>query len=291
LLAHGHECVGNLLLGDFARERWLTLPSPVPVERHEFPGLAEGAALNGDPGSSAGGEQPKFVAYVDTPVGARHAIVKFAGPENEVQQRWADLLVAEHLALETLRDSEHSAASTWVVDEGGYRFLVSERFDRDGERGRRALISLTAMDAEFVGLGGGPWPEVARRLREERRIVDDVEIQLLWAFGMMIGNTDMHFGNLSFISEHGQPYQVAPAYDVLPMAFAPRRDGTLPLEIPRVRLLPCVPTDIWRRAHWLAREYVVRLRSDERLGAGFSECIGVLDDHLADAEELLGRLS
>lgn len=31
----------------------------------------------------------------------------------------------------------------------------------------------------------------------------------LWAFGMLIGNTDMHHGNLSFISSHGRPYQLA----------------------------------------------------------------------------------
>ncbi len=34
---------------------------------------------------------------------------------------------------------------------------------------------------------------------------------------MLIGNTDMHYGNLSFISSHGRPYHLAPAYDILPM--------------------------------------------------------------------------
>ncbi|MCP1065445.1 hypothetical protein M5G07_07530 [Serratia symbiotica] len=27
----------------------------------------------------------------------------------------------------------------------------------------------------------------------------------------------MHYGNLSFISSHGRPYHLAPAYDILPM--------------------------------------------------------------------------
>ncbi len=47
-----------------------------------------------------------------------------------------------------------------------------------------------------------------------------------WAFGMLIGNTDMHHGNLSFIiSLHGRPYALAPAYDILPMGFAPKVGG------------------------------------------------------------------
>ncbi len=37
----------------------------------------------------------------------------------------------------------------------------------------------------------------------------------------MIGN------NLSLISEHGRPYSIAPAYDMTPMAFAPRSGGGL----------------------------------------------------------------
>jgi hypothetical protein len=51
---------------------------------------------------------------------------------------------------------------------------------------------------------------------------------LLWAFGTLIGNSDMHSGNLSFVSEHGRPYDIAPAYDMTPMTFAPRSGGGLP---------------------------------------------------------------
>lgn len=41
------------------------------------------------PGSSAGGEQPKFTAYAMTPSGARHVIVKFSElDENPITERW-----------------------------------------------------------------------------------------------------------------------------------------------------------------------------------------------------------
>ncbi|WP_233573392.1 hypothetical protein [Acidovorax sp. 94] len=44
---------------------------------------------------------------------------------------------------------------TWM--HGAQRFLEVQRFDRRGARGRRALHSFAALDAEFVGSGGN-WP-------------------------------------------------------------------------------------------------------------------------------------
>ena len=44
-------------------------------------------------------------------------------------------------------------------------------------------------------------------------------------FGTLIGNSDMHSGNLSFVAERGRPYNLAPAYDMTPMALAPRTGG------------------------------------------------------------------
>jgi serine/threonine protein kinase HipA of HipAB toxin-antitoxin module len=71
---------------------------------------------------------------------------------------------------------------------------------------------------------------------------------LLWAFGTLTGNTDMHSGNLSFTSLHGRPYQLAPAYDMLPMAFAPRGGGALADTLPRPICAPkCPPTSGDRR--------------------------------------------
>jgi hypothetical protein len=79
-------------------------------------------------------------------------LVKFTAPDdNPVSARWRDLLLTEHLALETLRAAEIPAAVSRVVDEGPQRFLELQRFDRLGLRGRRALVSLASLDGEFVG--------------------------------------------------------------------------------------------------------------------------------------------
>ena len=63
-------------------------------------------------GSSAGGEQPKFCAFVD----GKHRLVKFTEPvTNANSERWADLLLAEHLALTTLADAGIAATHSEIV--------------------------------------------------------------------------------------------------------------------------------------------------------------------------------
>ncbi|MGB0127153.1 MAG: type II toxin-antitoxin system HipA family toxin YjjJ, partial [Rhodocyclaceae bacterium] len=208
LLAHGHDQVGNLLLGDAARNRFLAAPVPEPIEEEqkpeEYARLAQVAARGEIPGSSAGGEQPKFTAWAMTPEGPRQMIVKFSEAEaSPVSERWHDLLLAEHLALETLREAGVPAGRSHVVDHGGQRFLEVERFDRIGSLGRRGLFSLAALDAEFVGAGSVDWPTIARRLAMGAHINTEAAAgaEFLWAFGVLIGNTDMHNGNLSFVAE------------------------------------------------------------------------------------------
>ena len=75
LLVHGHDVVGNLLLGDIARDRFLAAPAPEPItetqKAGEYARLALSAARGEAPGSSAGGEQPKFITYAVTPDGRR----------------------------------------------------------------------------------------------------------------------------------------------------------------------------------------------------------------------------
>lgn len=297
LLAHGHEAVGNLLLGDSARQRFLDTPitDPVADERKvdDYARLAREAAHGEIPGSSAGGEQPKFTVRAMTPNGARHLIVKFSErEEGPVAERWRDLLLAEHHALETLRDAGVPAARTYVFDGAGQRFLEVERFDRIGELGRCALMSLAALDAEFVGTGTGGWPLIAQRLAAEGQIRPDAAngADCLWAFGTLIGNTDMHAGNLSFISEHGRPYKIAPAYDMTPMAFAPRSGGGLPDTLPAASIHASVGNDTWRQAEELARRFLARFGAETRFSHRFAPCVAALERHIETASAAIGRL-
>ncbi|MBA4743512.1 MAG: type II toxin-antitoxin system HipA family toxin YjjJ [Azoarcus sp.] len=288
LLAHGHDVVGNLLLGDLAREHFLGSSSPAPTDPAQYPALADAAERGDQPGSSAGGEQPKFVAFAD-----RHVLVKFvAAEDNPVTRRWRDLLAAEHLAAQVLREADIPAVRTRLLDLGQRRFLEVERFDRAGPTGRRALHSLTAIEAEFVGDASAPWPALTRQLASKGIITPEAATRtaLLYAFGTLIGNTDMHNGNLSFIAEHAPPYPLAPAYDMLPMGFAPRSGGALPDDLPPARLHPDVPPESWRQALTLAEEFIRRMSTDERLSAQWSPCTRALKRHIADAKTRIERL-
>lgn len=296
LLAHGYDAVGNLLLGEVARERFLSAALPEPIKMAEkaanYAKLATEVARGEAPGSSAGGEQPKFTAYAETPDGPRHVIVKFSEAEGgPVSERWRDLLLAEHLALTTLREAGVPAATTRVVDFAGQRFLEVERFDRVGPLGRRALFSLGALDAEFVGLGSG-WARIAGRLASERQIAAEAAAgaALLWAFGGLIGNTDMHPGNLSFLADHGRPYTLAPAYDMTPMAFRPRSGGGLPDDLATLAIDANVDNATWRRAEALAREFLARIETAMGFSERFAPCIAALRRHIETAGGKIARL-
>lgn len=297
LLVHGHDVVGNLLLGDIARDRFLTAPvaDSIPEEQkpNEYARLALEAARGEIAGSSAGGEQPKFTAYAMMPDGPRHVIVKFSEQEEgPVSERWGDLLLAEHLALDTLREAGIPAAKTQILDHGGQRFLEVERFDRIGNLGRRALFSLAALDAEFVGAGMGGWPIIARQLVTGGLIHPEAAdgANLLWAFGTLIGNSDMHSGNLSFIAEHGRPYNIAPAYDMTPMTFAPRSGGGIPDIISEATIHASVSNETWRRAEALARALLARVMAATGFSRRFGPCIAAMDQHIATASSKIGRL-
>lgn len=297
LLTHGHDVVGNLLLGDVARSRFLEASHCSPIAADQKPEvyarLAREAARGEIPGSSAGGEQPKFTAYAMTPEGARHVLVKFSeAEEGPVSERWRDLLLAEHLALETLRAAGIPSSTTRVIDSGAQRFLEVDRFDRIGALGRRALFSLTALDAAFVGAASEPWPVIATRLAEGRHIRKEAAstTALLWAFGILIGNSDMHGGNLSFVTEDGRPYDIAPAYDMSPMALAPRSGGGTPDTLAPANIHACVSNQIWRDADELARTFIDRLNAEKRFSKRFETARFALTAHVEEAGIRIGRL-
>lgn len=284
LLAHGHDAVGNLLIGEQARNHFVEMPLPVAVDRATaYPSLAQAVSAGDVPGSSAGGEQPKFCTYTER----GHVIVKFTAPDdNPVSERWRDLLLAEHLALRVL------GVETAVFDFGGQRFLEIPRFDRTGPLGRKGLFSLRALEAEFVGRARETWPVLVNELAKQGCVHPDAVASTarLWAFGMLIGNTDMHHGNLSFISSHGRPYDLAPAYDMLPMGFAPKSGGALVNTLRPVTLIDAVAGEIWHEALELAERFYALASDCRRFSASFSPCLAALRSHLDEARSRISRL-
>ncbi|HEY4158939.1 MAG TPA: HipA domain-containing protein, partial [Polyangiaceae bacterium] len=219
-------------------------------------------------GSSAGGEQPKFLV-TRTP-GARPALVKFSpSTKTGVGRRSADLLVAEHLALEVLAKHGKPAAKSELVAAGEQIFLEVERFDRTPQGGRRGLISLLALDAEFVGRMVS-WTDSVSRLVDNQILPRAMIRNVAWLelFGRLIANSDMHAGNLSFFARGSRVLGIAPAYDMLPAQYAGQQG-----HLAEVTFEPAPPkpadSDVWNEASGAALELWQRVLKHELVSADF----------------------
>jgi len=80
----------------------------------------------------------------------------------------------------------------------------------------------------FIGSAQQHWAASCDTLAAQGRLPleDATTVRLLRAFGLLIGNTDMHFGNLSlWLDDPDQlaapQFRLAPVYDMLPMAYRP----------------------------------------------------------------------
>ncbi len=87
------EYTGGWLVGEGNYQRWITAqrPAEIPLDQKltRYEQLASDALAGEIVGSSAGGEQPKFTCYAQTPSGNKHVLVKFTVPQQTaVSQRW-----------------------------------------------------------------------------------------------------------------------------------------------------------------------------------------------------------
>jgi hypothetical protein len=277
----GADQSGNFIVGEAAFRLWLDrmLQPSACLEEAQVPGTyverAQRAMQDGTVGSSAAGEFPKFTALRTQHGEPTHVLVKFSGSDNSAgTQRWSDLLVCEHLAAQALATLPGlTAEKTRILRAGNRTFLEAIRFDRHGSRGRSALCSWAALNHGWFGLAGRPWTEGAAKLVERALIDRDTAeaIKRLWHFGQLIGNTDMHDGNLSFRPRvSGQATLiVAPAYDMLPMLYAPQRG----VELPTVNFAPRLPLpaerDAWAYAATAADQFWSRAADDAHISADF----------------------
>jgi hypothetical protein len=256
----GEDLPGNLIVGDESFARWQALENPVKT-RNDYPELAVATIAGHPPGSSAGGDRPKFGVLVD----GRHVLVKFAargGTGDVVARRWCDLLVLEALALHVVSSRGISAAHTNVVETPSYCFLESERFDRVGVRGRVAVLSLAAVHDDPAD----SWARAAVLLRDAGRLPDEDARRLQWldAFGAFIANTDRHQYNIVFFEE-GSSLRLAPAFDQVSMLYAPSADGQVPSRIFALPHATADTLDVWDDARMAAHEFWQRASDDGRL--------------------------
>jgi hypothetical protein len=237
LVKRGEDVGGDLVVGSEAYLRLLThRPNPpaAPISARDreksYPVLAVQANEGSIVGSSAGGEQPKFVASI---MGAghdvTHVIVKFSAKIDTASgRRWADMLVAEQLAARTLAEYGIAACRTEILIADGRYFLEVTRFDRVDEHGRAPMVSLTGIDC-MLGMLDKPWSAMAGALADKGWLSnEDLDtIRTVDLFGALIGNTDRHPGNLSLSWSDDGTFRLLPIYDMLPMMYRPNTQGEI----------------------------------------------------------------
>ena len=214
--------------GEASRLAALSVPSSLQVS-----GLSS-------PPSSSTPVLVKFTDLLSTPTG----------------RRWGDLYIAEAHAQALLHNHGEAHAAPRLVHAGDRLFLETPRYDRVGAHGRRGVVSLRALHDAFDGPDTNQWPAVATHLHA-RGLIDAAALRstrLRHAFGQLIGNSDMHFGNLAFWFDDTLPFRLAPAYDMLPMQWAP----TVGSATPSPDFLPPLPLpadrEVWHEAAALAAE-------------------------------------
>ncbi|WP_051689603.1 type II toxin-antitoxin system HipA family toxin YjjJ [Pelobacter seleniigenes] len=275
LTSRGEDMPGCLIIGQGSLERyWEEVATDPTILSSEdrfkaYDDLAAMAIEGEAPGSSAGGEQPKFTAIVEGPDGPHRVIVKFASRNSDEGIRWSDLLICESIASETLFNNGFNSAVTRVLQTENWTFLESARFDRTGLWGRIPLFSMKSLEAEFIG-GCDTWTECAEEFNRNKYISDEdrTRIQQLEGFGALIGNTDMHLGNLSFYPNIGG-FDLAPIYDMTPMIYRPRSGGIMSSDPISFKGLP--PTASSKGIRALARKFWERAANEELLSDDFRE--------------------
>lgn len=221
---HFHDPPGAFAIGSYSA------PSSGEValaHRGEaFDALADASALGVPAGSSAGGEQPKFVCRVE----ACAVVVKFSPPRGTpFGERWHDLLQLEHLANTVLREHGVASAQTELVGTRRRSYLQSIRFDRLGANGKRHVVAAAPVHEAFVKGPRQHWVATAEALVAQKLLATEHlhSIAAIYLFGQFIGNSDMHFGNLSFfVDDVTRPVLLpTPVYDMLPMVWRPGVHG------------------------------------------------------------------
>ncbi|MCA1795326.1 MAG: type II toxin-antitoxin system HipA family toxin YjjJ [Desulfotignum sp.] len=265
LISNGDDLPGNFILGEQSILRLARRPYGITVEL--YPKAAEDVLKGEVPGSSAGGEQPKFTAF--SSLYESHVIVKFSPKDDtDIAKRWRDILITEYHAAQIINEHICPAVQTRLLESEERLFLETQRFDRLGVSGRYPMISLQAIDEEFTGLGHN-WARVMGALKDQGLTSDqDAHIagQLLY-FGQLIHNTDMHLGNLSFSIDR-EMFTLLPCYDMCSMGFAPKSVGEVGPFFFNASKIP-VPK--------LNKSDITRLR---RLAYAFWENV-VEDDHIS----------
>lgn len=164
------------------------------------------------PGTSLGGARPK-ASVIDED--GRLTVAKFPSRKDDY-----DVGLWEHFCHVMGRKAGINVAETRIIPGEDYHILLSKRFDRT-ETGKRihfasalALLGLTDGDNASTGYG---YPDIVDFIIRHGSNVEQnlEELYRRVAFYIIVGNSDDHFRNHSFLLTR-KGWELSPAYDINP---------------------------------------------------------------------------
>lgn len=243
LARYGRDVAGALQVWDIDDPTEPRTPSTTPAsisrvrEMMENPSATPLANEPDQGKSSLPGVQPKIV-LVRTNDGWEQALGGY--PTTHILKPRLEsrptLIFDEEYGSRLARGLNLANFDTTIEDFNGLPAIVIERFDRvAGSRVHQEDFSqaLGASGSQkYQEFGGGvSLRRVADTLDRSGNPEDRRTLGRMAVFAVAIGNLDMHSKNLGLLHPESGDVQLAPAYDVVPLAHQPDGDGRMALAI------------------------------------------------------------
>ncbi len=245
LICDGQLLPGNLILGEQALEKYLAnYEHPLQINeslRHAaYPKVLNTLAQGSYRGEIIHGSEPKFCAVVTGKEHkTRHVIVKFSEPMQDIRgKRMADLLMAEHLALEFLARQGLKTVRSKVIKAANRVFLEIERYDRINEYTRQGAIEL---------------PELKNHQNLSEETLNKIELVEL--FTQLIGDIRWNQTEVAIFQQGLSNQEIVPFYDIAPSLYRPESTGYISKESIVIKPPTARNTSFWFNAMDLAQGY------------------------------------
>lgn len=178
-------------------------------------------------GTSAGGARPKaVVAYNPTtnevrsgqgnvPQGFEHWLLKLDGVSGDQfgeSSGWGRVEYAYYLMA---RDCEIAISESQLLEENNRAHFMTKRFDREGNTKHHIQTLCGMQHFDFNDMDGYSYEQVFQTMRLLRLTYPEAEEMFRrMVFNVLATNYDDHTKNFSFILKQGEPWRLAPAYDL-----------------------------------------------------------------------------
>ncbi len=114
---------------------------------------------------------------------------------------------------------------------------------------------------------------------------------LLYALGTLIGNIDMHHGNLSFIIPHERACAIEPAHHLLPIGFQPGLGSALNDSLMPANMRSLVRPAMWPRTYPMETPLLNAFAQTSDFSGRFAPCMANVQTPLAKTDAKVNRFA